>query len=460
MIIFEKLFILKNMKVFCPYSAFISILLFSRVSDGFSLLLPNNHLQTFPKTCSYLSDCNNHNVFYRKVKCEMQMTHDPNVIKGATTDNEDPKVASRKSGQELPLLLRKKTSMFDKIKVLWDFSRPHTFIGTALSIPAIHFFAVPNFWTPSYLYSILFCLIPSAFVNIYITGLNQIFDVEIDSVNKPFLPIPSGQLSKRKAILIVGFCLLCSVGFVLSPGFEQSVYRTKALQSIIISSATFGTLYSVPPFRLKQFPLLASLCIVMVRGIILHFGFYQHASDVAVSCLFPKLSERLVPFFDFKILQNIDFFQNKKCVMLTLFFTLFSFVIALMKDVSDIKGDARNSIKSFSVQKGPPFMFHLSNNILSSLFVGTSMFLLSSIFSTENVLSMMGKKKLTGGEAFQSIPFLIYKFIISISAFANGLILYRKGKKINTNEEKKTYEHYMFVWKLFYASYLVLPLLA
>jgi homogentisate phytyltransferase/homogentisate geranylgeranyltransferase len=357
--------------------------------------------------------------------------------------------------------------LFDKTKVLWDFSRPHTFIGTGLSIPAIHFFAVPNFWTLPYLCSILFCWIPSGFINIYITGLNQIVDTEIDSINKPFLPIPSGQLSKRTASFIVGFSLLCSIGFVFSPVFQQSIYGTVALQRMIVLSALFGTLYSIPPFRLKRFPILASFCILLVRGIILHFGFYQHALTVAVSCLYPKV----VSTVDCGIMpwKYINFFQVRKCIMLTAFFTIFSFVIALMKDVPDVKGDARNSIKSFSVRKGPAFMFHFSNNLLSSLFVSTSVYLfysLCSILQYENFLKNIVDAIINGNNFWeekrfiQQISFFICKFVISISAFANGMILYRKGKKINIDDEKSTYNHYMFIWKLFYVSYLILPFLA
>ena len=32
-------------------------------------------------------------------------------------------------------------------------------------------------------------------VNIYVTGLNQITDVDIDKINKPYLPIAAGHLS-------------------------------------------------------------------------------------------------------------------------------------------------------------------------------------------------------------------------------------------------------------------------
>ena len=47
-------------------------------------------------------------------------------------------------------------------------------------------------------------LLPKAFLGVlallcgngYIVGINQIFDDDIDKVNKPFLPIASGKLSQ------------------------------------------------------------------------------------------------------------------------------------------------------------------------------------------------------------------------------------------------------------------------
>ncbi len=38
--------------------------------------------------------------------------------------------------------------------------------------------------------------------NGYIVGINQIYDVDIDAVNKPFLPVASGELSHAAAWLL------------------------------------------------------------------------------------------------------------------------------------------------------------------------------------------------------------------------------------------------------------------
>ena len=70
--------------------------------------------------------------------------------------------------------------------VLWRFTRPHTIIGSAIAIPSIFLLAAPkyqSFFTIRSLASLLYAVIPALFMNLYITGLNQMTDVEIDKIN-------------------------------------------------------------------------------------------------------------------------------------------------------------------------------------------------------------------------------------------------------------------------------------
>lgn len=144
-------------------------------------------------------------------------------------------------------------TVLSQAKVLWDFTRPHTIIGSCLSIVSLFLFAVPrHLWmTTKFQTSVLQALIPSLFVNLYITGVNQVTDVEIDKINKPYLPIAAGRLSKRDGTLIVLASLFL--------GLYNYGTMDWPLRAGLIGSAILGTLYSVPPFRLKRYPLLAAL---------------------------------------------------------------------------------------------------------------------------------------------------------------------------------------------------------
>jgi homogentisate phytyltransferase/homogentisate geranylgeranyltransferase len=82
---------------------------------------------------------------------------------------------------------------------------------------------------------------PSLLMNLYITGLNQLTDVEIDRINKPYLPLASGELSIAHGWQVV----LVSLGLAL-------VFAAKAawpLRGVLLGSAALGTVYSLPPFR-------------------------------------------------------------------------------------------------------------------------------------------------------------------------------------------------------------------
>ena len=52
--------------------------------------------------------------------------------------------------------------------------------------------------------SLLQALIPALLMNICIVGLNQIFDVPIDRINKPYLPLASGEFTMRTGQSLVG----------------------------------------------------------------------------------------------------------------------------------------------------------------------------------------------------------------------------------------------------------------
>ncbi|CAN0264190.1 unnamed protein product, partial [Hapterophycus canaliculatus] len=78
----------------------------------------------------------------------------------------------------------------------------------------------------------------------------QITDVEIDKVNKPYLPIPAGNLTPRAAKATVTLCLLA--GTVL--GLAPSRLGSPGLALTVVLSVLIGTSYSLPPLRLKVRP--------------------------------------------------------------------------------------------------------------------------------------------------------------------------------------------------------------
>ncbi len=57
-------------------------------------------------------------------------------------------------------------------------------------------------------------------------------------------------------------------------------------------------------------------------------------------------------------------------------------------------------------------------------------------------------------------PFLpaFLRTVIALLALASSTMVQRKAASVNPQNGKEVYDYYMFLWKLFYASYLALPL--
>lgn len=90
-------------------------------------------------------------------------------------------------------------------------------------------------------------------------GLN--FNYLFCRVNKPYLPIAAGDLSVQSAWLLVIFFAIAGllvVGFNFGP-FITSLYSLGLF---------LGTIYSVPPLRMKRFPIAAFLIIATVKAVL------------------------------------------------------------------------------------------------------------------------------------------------------------------------------------------------
>eukprot|EP00752_Nemacystus_decipiens_P005060 g4594.t1 len=316
-------------------------------------------------------------------------------------------------------------------KTLWEFSRPHTMIGTAVAIPAIGVFAGPPGIFPGrrFFLAMVWALVPSLLINVYITGLNQITDVEIDKINKPYLPIPAGNLTPRGAKTTVSLCLLAGVALGLAP----CALGSPGLALTVVLSVMIGTSYSLPPLRLKRFPQVAALCILVVRGSIINGGFFSHAqlAGYGLSSEKTALWALTLPF------------RDAKCALALAYFTVFAVVIALMKDVPDVAGDRKFNIPSFSVVLGEARLFTFARRLLTAL-----------LWSTAAALGVGAK-----AAAEASLPWTAAsRGFVAVWAVVFGQTVRGRAAKTNPKEPKEVYHYYMFLWKIFYMSYLFLPL--
>ena len=225
------------------------------------------------------------------------------------------------------------------LAVLWRFSRPHTLIGTFISATGLYLIAVHEL-PGSGLDHLFWVMVAGAGVNLAIVGVNQITDVEIDRINKPHLPMAAGELSREAAWRIVA--LAAAVPLVLA--LTQGALETAA----VVGALAVGAAYSLPPVRLKRFPVVASLCISGVRAVAVNLGMYGHFSLAFGGSL-------AIP---------------DSVWALTLFVLPFSFAIAVLKDVPDREGDRRFRIATFTVRLGPRRAFRLGLAALVAAYAG------------------------------------------------------------------------------------------
>ena len=321
-------------------------------------------------------------------------------------------------------------SLSSFLSVMWRFTRPHTIIGSALAIPSLHILAAPSYaeaLTVRSICSMVYAMVPALLMNLYITGLNQITDVEIDKINKPDLPIAKGDLSVKTATITVVLSLILSLamGVAGSPAFA-----TEGLNMALGWSAILGTLYSLSPFRLKRFPLLAAFCIVSVRGAVINAGFFAHAKIAAYGGAAASGSV-------LGLLAN-----DPRCALSSLYFAVFGLVIALMKDVPDIKGDELSNIRTVSVRLGAKTVFRTMHRLLTGLFWGASIAFLRGAIVNDTA----------------SMAVRLGRALVGISGLWAGASVQKEAAPVDPEDSKEVYSYYMHLWKLFYLSYFVLPL--
>lgn len=223
--------------------------------------------------------------------------------------------------------------MYKYISVLWQFSRPHTIIGSVISISVLWLMALQNIGYNGQIPLLIWTLLAGISCNIFIVGLNQIIDVELDKINKPQLPLANGSLTMKYAYTII----FISLFMTLICSFMTSL----VLGWLIVVILLIGIAYSVPPIQLKKHHLPASLAITVVRGLLVNLGMYLH---------FSYASSQLTLI---QIVQEPFGLIPDKIWMLTGFVMAFSIAIAWFKDLPDTAGDAKFKFKTLALAYSP-----------------------------------------------------------------------------------------------------------
>ncbi|MBD2102070.1 homogentisate phytyltransferase [Leptolyngbya sp. FACHB-261] len=304
--------------------------------------------------------------------------------------------------------------MLDKFNTLWKFARPHTVIGTSISLLGLYLLALGAIWrtqvfwltVPTLLWALAACLA----ANVYIVGLNQLEDVAIDQVNKPHLPLASGELSRTEGRVIVFLTGVTAVAIATAYWPESPFLLVTVVLSLLI-----GTAYSLPPIRLKRFPLPASLCIFTVRGLVVNIGLFAHFDQVING----------VP-------SRIQLNLSPELWALSLFVLVMTLVVAIFKDIPDIEGDRKYNISTFTLRLGAKTIFNLSRWLLVACY---------------GLMALFG----------WLLPNANPQVLITSHLLALGFMLF-ESLRVNLADPKTIADFYQFIWRLFYIEYLIFPL--
>lgn len=293
-----------------------------------------------------------------------------------------------------------------RLSSFWKFSRPHTIIGTSLSVFALYLISIATTGHDLTLINfeqMLAVWLACVCGNVYIVGLNQLCDIEIDRINKPNLPLASGEFTPQQGRLIVG---ITGILALLIAGLSGHwLFATVAISLLL------GTAYSLPPIRLKQFPFWAAFCILTVRGIIVNIGLFLHYGD--------KLNGREA--------------LNPYVWTLTLFILLFTVAIAIFKDVPDLEGDKKYNINTFTIVIGKLAVFNLSRWVITICYFGM---IIAGCFWLTSL----------------NLGFFIASHILLLA------LLWWRSRNVNLEERKAITDFYQFIWKLFFLEYLLFPI--
>lgn len=285
------------------------------------------------------------------------------------------------------------------------FSRPHTVGATLLQVSGLFLLAgAAGAPTGAGLLRWLAALAAALAANIYIVGLNQLADVEIDRINKPRLPLASGELAGRQARRIVAGAGLLSLAVAAS----QSSYLllTVALAMLI------GTLYSLPPLHLKARPAWAALSIAFVRGVLVNLGLFAHFHG-----LFRPAAP--VPWLPL--------------AALAAFFFGFGLVIALYKDIPDLRGDRAFGVRTFTVRLGPGAVFRAGRWLLTAFYGLPIAAALLRLPAADGVVLLLSHLAIVG-------------------------LFWARSRSVNPANPQAITSFYLFLWSLFYLEYVMLGL--
>ena len=205
-----------------------------------------------------------------------------------------------------------------------ELSRPFTLVAPALGVISGAVTAAGAYprdeWTTDLITYTALGTLMAAVLNAGNNALNQIYDLEIDRVNKPRRPLTSERMTLGEAWTFtwITYAIALALAWLVAPGGRHECFW------IVVAAAVATFIYSCPPLRTKQRGIWANLTIAVPRGVLLKVAGW--------SCV--KTIWGIEPWFIGGI------------------FGLFLLGASTTKDFADMEGDARGGCRTLPLLYG------------------------------------------------------------------------------------------------------------
>ncbi|PIW70227.1 MAG: hypothetical protein COW08_03050 [Ignavibacteriales bacterium CG12_big_fil_rev_8_21_14_0_65_30_8] len=190
----------------------------------------------------------------------------------------------------------------DKIKAVFKIIRPLNILITFISVIVGGIIALKSNFIPQ---SLLFAALAEALTFSSGNIINDIFDLEIDKINRPERVLPSRIITINLAGII--YLLFALLAVYISYNINPTVFKIILITNIILF------LYS---FIIKKMILIDNVIVSVIVG----------SAFIVGSASVGNISAGYIPF---------------------VFALLINFTREIVKDIEDIKGDSASGIKSF-----------------------------------------------------------------------------------------------------------------
>lgn len=210
------------------------------------------------------------------------------------------------------------------MKPYFELGRPFTLVAPALGFLSGALTAVgaapPETWSLGLMVPPILGSLMAATLNAGNNALNQIYDLEIDRVNKPKRPLPSGRLNITQAWIFTAITYVAALvlAWLVAPAGRHECFWLVAIAVV----CTF--IYSVPPLRTKRLGIWANITIAIPRGTLLKVAGWSSVKTVF----------GVEPWYIGAI------------------FGLFLLGATTTKDFADMEGDRRGGCRTLPIQYG------------------------------------------------------------------------------------------------------------